>query len=347
MYNFFSYYPILFNYQFPIFNYYSYLCTRNKLKRSMINRELIRIKLVQVLYSYIQKGTHNPDVAEKELQLSLDKAYDLYNYLLMLLVEVSRMSVRMLEVHEKRSKKLKDGIKWSHKFVDNRFIIQLESNRQLRDYCSEHELSWADHEIFVRDLYNKVEASEFYKQYMESETSSYEEDREVWRLIYRNLICNNEELSDLLEDTNVYWNDDKTIVDTFVLKTINRFSENSTSTWPLMPEYKSDADLDFAKKLLYRAIMGQEHFNELISSTTRKWDFKRIALMDRIILQLGLAEILTFPNIPLSVSINEYVDIAKMYSTPKSDKYINATLDAIAKKLLAEGKLVKEETTNQ
>jgi N utilization substance protein B len=262
----------------------------------------------------------------------------------MLLVEVSRMSVRMLEVHENRSKKLKDGIQWSHKFVDNPFIIQLESNRQLRDYCSEHELSWADHETFVRDLYNKVEQSEFYKQYMESETSSYEEDREVWRLIYRHLICNNEELSDLLEDTNVYWNDDKAIVDTFVLKTINRFTENSTSTHSLMPEYKSDVDLDFAKKLLYRAIMGQEHFNELISSTTRKWDFKRIALMDRIILQLGLAEITTFPNIPVSVSINEYVEIAKMYSTPKSDKYINATLDAIAKKLTEEGKLVKEET---
>ena len=309
----------------------------------MINRELIRIKVVQVLYSYLQKGTHNPDVAEKELLLSLDKAYDLYNYLLMLLVEVSRMSVRMLEVYEKRSKKLKDGIKWSHRFVDNRFIIQLESNRQLRDYCSEHDLSWADHETFVRDLYNKVEASEFYKDYMASETTSYEKDREVWRLIYRHLIVGNEELSDLLEDTNIYWNDDKAIVDTFVLKTINRFTENTTSTFPLMPEYKSDADLDFAKKLIYRAIVGQEHYGELISGTTRKWDFKRIALMDRVILQLGLAEITTFPNIPLSVSINEYVDIAKMYSTPKSDKYINATLDAIAKRLIEEGKLVKEE----
>ena len=309
----------------------------------MINRELIRIKVVQVLYSYLQKGTHNPDVAEKELLLSLDKAYDLYNYLLMLLVEVSRMSVRMLEVYEKRSKKLKDGIKWSHRFVDNRFIIQLESNRQLRDYCSEHDLSWADHETFVRDLYNKVEASEFYKDYMASETTSYEKDREVWRLIYRHLIVGNEELSDLLEDTNIYWNDDKAIIDTFVLKTINRFTENTTSTVPLMPEYKSDADLDFAKKLIYRAIVGQEHYGELISGTTRKWDFKRIALMDRVILQLGLAEITTFPNIPLSVSINEYVDIAKMYSTPKSDKYINATLDAIAKRLIEEGKLVKEE----
>lgn len=311
----------------------------------MINRELIRIKVVQVLYSYLQKGTHNPDVAEKELLLSLDKAYDLYNYLLMLLVEVSRMSVRMLEVYEKRSKKLKDGIKWSHRFVDNRFIIQLESNRQLRDYCSEHDLSWADHETFVRDLYNKVEASEFYKDYMASETTSYEKDREIWRLIYRHLIVGNEELSDLLEDTNIYWNDDKAIVDTFVLKTINRFTENTTSTFPLMPEYKSDADLDFAKKLIYRAIVGQEHYGELISGTTRKWDFKRIALMDRVILQLGLAEITTFPNIPLSVSINEYVDIAKMYSTPKSDKYINATLDAIAKRLIEEGKLTKDSPT--
>ena len=320
------------------------LLQREIQKRSMINRELIRIKLVQVLYSYLQKGTHNPDVAEKELLLSLDKAYDLYNYLLLLMVEVSRMSVRMLEVHENRSKKLKDGIIWSHKFVDNRFIIQLESNRQLRDYCDEQALSWADHETFVRNLYNKVEESDFYKDYMASETSSYEEDREVWRLIYRHLICNNEELSDLLEDTNVYWNDDKAIIDTFVLKTINRFTEASTSAQPLMPEFKSDTDRDFATKLLYRAIVGQEHFGELISSTTRKWDFNRIALMDRIILQLGLAEITTFTNIPISVSINEYVDIAKMYSTPKSDKYINATLDAIAKKLIEEGKLVKEET---
>ena len=307
----------------------------------MINRELIRIKLVQVIYSYIQKGSHNPDAAEKELLLSLDKAYDLYNYMLLLMVEVGRMSVRILEMRQSRSKKLKDGILWSRKFVDNRFIIQLESNRQLRDYCTEQALSWADQEDFIRALYNKVEASEYYNNYMASETSSYEEDREIWRLIYRHIICNNEELSDLLEDINVYWNDDKTIIDTFVLKTINRFTENSTASQPLMPEYKSETDRDFATKLLHRAIIGQEYFNSLVSESTRKWDFKRIALMDRIILQLGLAEITSFPNIPLSVSINEYVDIAKMYSTPKSDKYINATLDAIAKKLIEEGKLTK------
>lgn len=308
----------------------------------MINRELIRIKLVQVLYSYIQKGTYRPDVAEKELLLSLDKAYDLYNYMLLLMVEVGRMSVRMLEMRQSRSKKLKDGIIWSHKFADNRFILQLESNKQLRAYCDEQALSWADQEEFVRNLYLKVEGSEYYQEYMASETSSYEEDRKIWRLIYRNVICNNDELNNILEDINVYWNDDKAIVDTFVLKTINRFTEDSTTAEPLMPEYKSDSDRDFATKLLYRAIVGQEYFQELISTSTRKWEFNRIALMDRIILQLGLAEITTFPNIPLSVSINEYVEIAKMYSTPKSGKYINATLDTIAKRLIEEKKILKE-----
>ena len=308
----------------------------------MINRELIRLKLVQVLYSYLQKGSHNPDVAEKELLLSLDKAYDLYNYMLLLMVETSRISLRMLEMRESRSKKLNDGIHWSHKFVDNRFILQLESNRELRDYCDEQELSWANHEDFVRNLYNKVEESDFYQQYMNSDTSSYEEDREIWRLIYRHLIVDNEELAGILEGVNVYWNDDKTIIDTFVLKTINRFTEKSTAAQPLMPKFKTDTDRDFAIKLMRRALMGQEHFYGLIGTTTRKWDFERIALMDRIILQLGLAEITTFPNIPISVSINEYVDIAKMYSTPKSGKYINATLDTIAKKLIEEGKLVKE-----
>ena len=177
---------------------------------------------------------------------------------------------------------------------------------------------------------------------MNSDTSSYEEDREIWHLIYRHLIVDNEELAGILEDINVYWNDDKTIIDTFVLKTINRFTEKSTAAQPLMPKFKTDTDRDFAIKLMRRALMGQEHFYGLIGTTTRKWDFERIALMDRIILQLGLAEITSFPTIPLSVSINEYVEIAKMYSTPKSGKYINATLDAIAKKLIEEGRLVKE-----
>ena len=307
----------------------------------MINRELIRLKLVQVLYSYHQRGLHNPDVAEKELLLSLDKAYDLYNYMLLLLVETSRMSVRMYEMRKSRSRRLSDGEQWSRKFIENRFILQLESNRQLRDYCDEHAISWADK--FAYDV--EYVDNEYYKNYMASAESTYEEDRELWRLIYRNLVVNNDELNELLEDQNIYWNDDKHIVDTFVLKTINRFKADSSAAQQLMPEYRSEADRDFALKLLRRTLIGQEYYNELIAANAHGWEFHRIAVMDRIILQLGLAEITTFPGIPTSVSINEYVEIAKAYSTPKSGKYINATLDAIAKQLTEEGKLVKEEQT--
>lgn len=307
----------------------------------MINRELIRLKLVQITYSYYQNGSKNPAVAEKELLLSLSRAYDLYNSMLLLMVELNRMALRMLEMRQSRARRLGESDFVSAKFVENRFMLQLESNKQLREYRENQRFDWSDQEEYVRSLYNKIEESEYYKEYMSSGKNSYEEDREVWRLIYRHLICNNEELDSVLEEMDLYWNDDKVIVDTFVLKTINRFTEDSTDKQPLMPEYKDTADQEFAIRLLQKAIANKEYYYDLIASTTRNWDIKRVALMDRIILQLALAEIISFPGIPVSVSINEYVEIAKMYSTSKSGKYINATLDNISKRLMEENKLIK------
>ena len=310
----------------------------------MINRELIRLKLVQIAYSYYQNGSKNPAVAEKELLLSLSRAYDLYNTMLLLMVELNRMALRMLEMRQSRAKRLGENSSMSAKFVENRFMLQLESNKQLREYReNQQRFDWADQEEYVRSLYSKIEESEFYQAYMNSGKDSYEEDREIWRLIYRHLICNNEELDAVLEEMDLYWNDDKVIVDTFVLKTINRFTAESTDDQPLMPEYKDSSDQEFAIRLLQKAIANKDYYYDLIASTTRKWDIKRVALMDRIILQLALAEIISFPGIPVSVSINEYVEIAKMYSTNKSGKYINATLDNIAKRLIEENKLIKNE----
>jgi N utilization substance protein B len=307
----------------------------------MINRELIRLKLVQIAYSYYQSGSKNPAAAEKELLLSLSRAYDLYNSMLLLMVEVSRMALRIFEMRQSRARRLGENGLMSTKFVDNRFMLQLESNKQLREYRENQRFDWADQEEYVRSLYNKIEESEYYQTYMTSGKDSYEEDREIWRLIYRHLICNNEELDAVLEEMDLYWNDDKVIVDTFVLKTINRFTADSKDDQPLMPEYKDTSDQEFALRLLQKAIANKDYYYDLIASTTRKWDINRVALMDRIILQLALAEIISFPGIPVSVSINEYVEIAKMYSTSKSGKYINATLDNIAKRLTEENKLIK------
>lgn len=306
----------------------------------MINRKLIRIKTVQVAYSCCLNEVHRPEDGENILLSSLGTAYDLYNTMLSLMVEISRLGLRAHEAQATRARRL--GLpEPSRKFVDNRFMLQLESNRQLQDNRRNQRLDWTNEEEFVRTLYNKVVDSDFYREYMESGKGSYEEDREMWRKVYRYIIVDNDDIDDLLEDVNIFWNDDRHIIDTFVLKTINRFSADSNDDYPLLPEFRDSEDLEFARKLILQAMNGAEYYHSLISQNTRNWDVERVPLMDRIIMQVALAEITSCPTIPLSVSINEYIEIAKSYSTPNSARYINATLDNISKKLIADRKLIK------
>lgn len=192
----------------------------------------------------------------------------------------------------------------------------------------------------MRALYTQIEESPIYEEYLKSE-DSYASDREVWRKAYRQFICNNDALDDILEEMDIYWNDDKAIVDTFVLKTIKQFGEESVETQPLQPEYRDEQDRTFATRLLRNAIEGEATYLGMIASTTRGWEINRVALMDRIVMQLALAEIVSFPEIPVGVSINEYVELAKAYGSPKSGKYVNATLDNLSKQLIKEHKIVK------
>ena len=307
----------------------------------MINRKLIRIKTVQVVYAYTLNEVHSPENGVNILLSSLGTAYDLYNTMLTLMVDISRLGLRAFEAQAARATRL--GLPApSRKFIDNRFMLQLESNRQLQENRKNQRLDWANEEEFVRSLYNKVVDSDFFREYMESNVDSYEEDRELWRMIYRHIIIDNDSLDDLLEDVNLYWNDDRFIIDTFVLKTINRFSSTSKDDYPLLPEFRDEEELEYAKKLVSQALRGADYYKELIAHSTRNWDVDRVPLMDRIIMQVALAEITSFPSIPLSVSINEYIEIAKSYSTPNSARYINATLDIISIQIIAEHKLVKE-----
>ena len=308
---------------------------------TMINREIIRLKVVQITYAYYQNGGKNIDTAEKELFFSLGKAYDLYNYLLTLMVEINRIAERAVETAQNRYNRIKVGEPPSRKFVDNRFILQLEVNKQLLDFRENQKKNWANEESFVRSLYKQIIETDYYKEYMASPESSYAQDRELWRKIYKNIISNNEELDSLLEDMSLYWNDDKFIVDTFVLKTIKRFDEANGADQELLPEFKDEEDREFAHKLFRNTLLNADYYRKLVSDNTKNWEFNRIALMDLVIMQIALAEILTFPNIPLSVTLNEYVDIAKVYSTPKSGAYVNGLLDVIAKKLMADKVLTK------
>lgn len=307
----------------------------------MINRVLIRLKIVQIVYAYYQNGGKNLDTAEKELFFSLSKAYDMYNYLLLLMVEITKQAERKQSAAKSKLLPTAEELYPNTKFVDNRFIAQLEVNQQLLEFSETQKKTWENESEFIKGLCEKIMDSDIYKEYMASETSSYEEDRELWRKIYKRIIFNNPELDQVLEDQSLYWNDDKEIVDTFVLKTIKRFEEKNGAKQELLPEFKDEEDQDFARRLFRRTILNADYYRHLISENTRNWELDRVAFMDVIIMQIALAEILSFPNIPVSVSLNEYVEIAKLYSTPKSGSFINGTLDGIVNVLKKENKLTK------
>lgn len=306
----------------------------------MINREIIRIKIVQLTYAYYQNGNKNIDSAEKELFFSLSKAYDLYNYMLALIVSITKEARRQIEIVQSRARREGTDMP-SQKFAYNRFALQLEENKMLNDFIETQKKTWDNEIEFIRKLYKQITESQIYKDYMADTDDSYAADRELWRKIYRTLIQENEELDALLEEQSLYWNDDKEIVDTFVLKTIKRFDEKNAAKQELLPEYDSEEDRDYARKLFRATIMNADEYQRYMSEASHNWDFNRLAYMDIVIMQIALAEIMTFPTIPISVTINEFVDIAKLYSTPRSGGYINGMLDAIARHLIQTGRLMK------
>ena len=309
----------------------------------MINRELIRIKVVQLVYAFYNNEGKTKENAEKEFLFSLDKAYELYHVLLMLMVSITHIARRTVEMQMSRARRLHEQSVIPTKFINNLFIDQLSKNVQLRSFQNKEGEFWAEEEEFLRHLYKEITEQEYYQEYIRKPGNDFEEDREIWRKIYRSLLCNNEELDDILEERSLYWNDDKAIIDTFVLKTIRRFEAQNGQMQQLLPEFKDDDDLDFAKTLFRTVIDNEERFRELIKEQTRNWDMERIAFMDLVIMQTALAEITSFPEIPLRVSINEYVEIGKIYSTPRSGSYINGMLDTIAKRLIVEHKIEKAE----
>lgn len=308
----------------------------------MINRILIRIKVVQMVYSYLldQKGKRMME-AQKELATSLDKAYELYHYLLMLPVEFVRLQEERLDNARNKYLPTDEDLNPNTKFVDNLFVKKISNCEMFKEFVKDNSISWADSEISLRLMLDKIVNSDIYQEYMDKPGTSLAEDCELWRNLLKKVVFIDENLTDALEAKSVYWNDDLDTVGTFVLKTIKRFEEKNGAKQELLPEFKDDEDQDFARRLFRRAILNSDYYRHLISENTKNWDLDRVAFMDVIIMQIALAEVLSFPNIPVSVSLNEYVEIAKLYSTPKSGGFINGTLDGIVNQLKKENKLTK------
>ncbi|MDR3060400.1 MAG: transcription antitermination factor NusB [Dysgonomonas sp.] len=308
----------------------------------MINRVLIRIRVVQILFSCSQNETTDLRKAENELMLSLQKSYDLYFYLLSLMIELTNTYSQRVDARKSKLLPTKEDMSPNTKLLDNKFIIQLSQNTALAKYLNDRPFSWYEHEAFMRNLLDSILNSDIYKEYIENPKQEYDEDRELWRKIFKHIICTNEDLYTILEDESLYWNDDIEIIQSFVLKTIKRFEESTGTAQSLLPMFKDDTDREFAVKLLRESLLGGKEYREMIDKYTKNWESERIALMDMVIMQIAIAEIMEFPSIPISVTLNEYIDIAKSYSTVKSASFINGILDAIVKELKEEKKIIKK-----
>jgi N utilization substance protein B len=257
------------------------------------------------------------------------------------MVKITDLYEERVEMKKNKFLPTEEDLNPNTHLIENKFIKQLRTNKTLNKYLSERPMSWDENETFVKNLLDTILGSEEYKNYTGNVSPTYADDKDFWRKIFKQYIYLNDELDDILEDESIFWNDDVETVETFVLKTIKQFSEQNGDNQTLLPMFKDEEDKQFALKLLDETILNEKKYRELIEKHTQKWDFDRIAFMDMIIMQVAVAELYTCESIPTSVTLNEFIDIAKSYSTPKSGTFVNGILDAIANEAKKEHIILK------
>lgn len=307
----------------------------------MISRRIIRIKVLQILYAFFTSPETSINSTEKELFFSLQKTYDLYHYLMSLVIEIEKFAEQRIEMGLKKHRPTSEDLSPNTRFVNNRLIRQLKNNNALNKYLENSKLSWINEAELVRKLYLSLTEKDFYIEYMSASQNTYADDRKVLEDILKYLILENEDIDSVLEEQSIYWNDDLDFVVSMILKTLKKFKESSDEDLQLLPMFKDEEDRQFAKDLYRRVVLNHEDNMLLVKQHTVNWDIERIAFIDNLIIELALTEFLYFPSIPTKVTMNEYIELSKYYSTEKSRNFINGILDKALKDLKKENKIVK------
>ncbi len=307
----------------------------------MINRVLLRIKVLHIVYSFYKGEQGSVNIAEREFLKSITKTYELYFYLLKLILEVTHYAEVKIDARKNRLTPTEQDLNPNTRFIDNVFVKQLAVNEEFQNFVSDNKISWINNQEAVKEVYEQIVNSEMYAEYMSAPTTDYEQDKNIWRKIFKKIILTSESFLGLIEDQDIYWIDNLDIITSFVIKTIKKFKEENGEEQELIPKFKDSEDLIFAKKLLRNCLDNKEEYRELINENAQNWDLDRIAFMDIIIMQLAIAELLSFPTIPVNVTMNEYIEISKFYSTQKSATFINGILDKIIKELKNQNRLIK------
>lgn len=298
---------------------------------------------MQCIYALTRSNDDSLEKQEKFLKSSIDNMYILYLLILGLLIEVHQRAKSQVELSSnKYLSNTSDTFPDKKKLINNRLLQQLSDNSLLKAEFANRKLkNWYLNEEYVKLIYNEIVRSDLYIDYMMSTKSSYEEDRGFAISLYKEVIAPNEKIYEYFEDDKLTWVDDIPIVNTYIVKQMKKASENQKESFFLPRLLKDDEDINFALSLLTKTLLNNAQWEKEIEGKTPNWDKDRIADIDSVLLKMAICELLNFSTIPEKVTINEYLEIAKEYSTPKSSIFINGVLDKLVREYKTEGKLKK------
>ena len=314
----------------------------------MLGRRYFRIKVFQTLYGWFLGGETRPEVAEKNLLQSIDRIYELYFLQFSFLLEVMNFYQIKMEDAKHKFYPTEEELNPSLKFINNLVIRQIRENKDLQAQIKRYKISWTEEQEMVRKVYQKMRNSKDLKEYLNSGINTYQEDREKLYRLIKKFIVRSGELQFFCEERSIFWTDDYHSVGLLLLKTIKllteNFPEDDSFTNLFNKEVEEDdpaEDRKFMVDLFRNTISGGEDYNKLIEAKTRNWELDRIALTDIIMIKMALTELMCFPMIPVKVTLNEYIEISKLFSTPKSKLFINGILDKLVEELHSEGRIRK------
>lgn len=307
----------------------------------MLSRRLLRVKVMQVIYANTQQGETDYSKIENELYRSITKAHELYHFILLLPVALRRHAARRIEVGKSKLRPSKEELNPNMRFANNKFVQQIESNNMLSDFVAKTPgISWTEEEDLLKSVYARFCNNDNYKQYMSStEEATFEEDKQFIIRFLSKELPTFAFFFEGLEGLGIYWNDEVEFVISMVIKTLKQINESNGSTLELLPLFTDSEDEQYVKDLLRKTLATSDDTLELIKKHSRNWDPDRVAVMDIILIQLAVAEMISFDAIPIKVTLNEYIELSKYYSTEKSHIFINGILEKIVRQMVEEKKI--------
>ncbi|MFT4660318.1 MAG: N utilization substance protein B [Patiriisocius sp.] len=306
----------------------------------MLNRRHLRIKILLALYAYYSSEERDLPKGERQLIFSINKFFELYVMLFSTIIALKGYAQNRIEMAKQRLVPTGDDLNPKTRFVDNRFIGQIEKNSDLHSAIENFKISWDEEQrAILKNLYEEMLATEIYQSYMSAENNSYEDDKKFVLALFKENICNNERLQGDFEEKSIFWSDDLDLASSMVIKTLKKVEQ--TKPLELLPLYKDHDERMFAIDLYRQAVITNDENMALIKDKLKNWDEDRLAKMDVLLMKMALSEAKHFPSIPYKVTMNEYIEISKFYSTPDSKKFINGILDKLFDQLKKDGGIKK------